>query len=130
MDRSRYDNQSDQWRKRRGAQRRRARLLASIPKRLVFVTVAAMAAYVAQFVVQHSEGAPDINVSHWIGRSPEPIAGVASVIDGDTIEVHGQRIRFGTSGAAAGFKFKAGPGSAHGTDGACIDGHRLCQRQQ
>ena len=94
MDKYRYDNQSAQWRKRRGAQRRRARLLASIPKRLVFVTVAAMAAFVAQFVVQHSEGIPELNVSHWIGRSPAPIAGAASVIDGDTIEVHGQRIRF------------------------------------
>lgn len=26
--------------------------------------------------------------------SPEPIIGVASVVDGDTIEIHGQRIRF------------------------------------
>lgn len=94
MDRSRDDNQSDQWRKRQGAQRRRARLLASIPKRLIFVTVAAMAAFVVQFVVQNSESAPDLNMSRWIGRSPAPIAGVASVIDGDTIEIHGQRIRF------------------------------------
>ncbi|RUV27681.1 MAG: thermonuclease family protein [Mesorhizobium sp.] len=28
------------------------------------------------------------------GSKPAPIAGVASVIDGDTIEIHGQRIRF------------------------------------
>ncbi|TIM21294.1 MAG: thermonuclease family protein [Mesorhizobium sp.] len=94
MDKSRYDNRSDQWRKRQGAQRRRARLIAAIPKRLVFVTVAAAAAFVAQFAVQHSESSPDLHVSNWIGRTPEPIAGVASVIDGDTIEIHGQRIRF------------------------------------
>ena len=125
MDRSRYDNQSDQWRKRRGAQRRRARLLASIPKRLVFVTVAAMAAFVAQFVIQHSEGTPDLKVSHWIGRSPEPIAGVASVIDGDTIEVHGQRIRFNGIDApesrqycddAKGFEYPCGRRSAEALD--------------
>jgi len=52
-----------------------------------------MAAFAAQFAVRHSEGAPDLNVSHWIGPTPAPVAGVASIIDGDTIEIHGQRIR-------------------------------------
>lgn len=125
MDKYRYDNQSDQWRNRQGAQRRRARLLASIPKRLVFVTVAAMAAFVAQFVVQHSEGAPDLNVSHWIGQSPALIAGVASVIDGDTIDIHGQRIRFNGIDApeskqycdnAKGFEYPCGRRSAEALD--------------
>ncbi|WP_256750539.1 thermonuclease family protein [Mesorhizobium sp. Mes31] len=126
MDRSRYDNQSDQWRKRRGAQRRRARLLASIPKRLVFVTLAAMAAFATQFVVQRSEGTPGLSVSHWIGGSPAPITGVASVIDGDTIEVHGQRIRFNGIDApetaqqcedAKGARYHCGANAAAALDG-------------
>ncbi|RVD18167.1 MAG: thermonuclease family protein [Mesorhizobium sp.] len=70
------------------------RMRATVPLRLVFVTVAATVAFVTQFAVQHSEGSSELHVSNWIGRTPEPIAGVASIIDGDTIEIHGQRIRF------------------------------------
>ncbi|RUW55494.1 thermonuclease family protein [Mesorhizobium sp. M1A.F.Ca.ET.072.01.1.1] len=65
-----------------------------MPLRLVFVTVAATAALATQAAMQHSDRIPDIRVSNWLGSKPEPIAGVASVIDGDTIEIHGQRIRF------------------------------------
>jgi endonuclease YncB( thermonuclease family) len=124
MDRSRYDNRSDQWRKQQGKQRRRARLLASVPKRLVFVTAAAVVAFVAQFFVQHSESAPGLNVSHW--RSPAPIVGIASVIDGDTIEVHGQRIRFSGVDApeplqqcddAKGARYRCGAKAAAALDG-------------
>ncbi|MES0024912.1 MULTISPECIES: hypothetical protein [unclassified Mesorhizobium] len=67
--------------------------MAGIPKRLIFVTVAAMSAFVTQFVL-HSSRAPQIHLSSQISLSPGLIAGVASVIDGDTIEIRGQRIRF------------------------------------
>ncbi|RUW62120.1 thermonuclease family protein [Mesorhizobium sp. M7A.F.Ca.US.008.03.1.1] len=52
-----------------------------------------MAAFVALFVEEHSDVAPDLHVSSWVAPKPAPIAGVAAVIDGDTIEIHGQRIR-------------------------------------
>ncbi|WP_419694414.1 thermonuclease family protein [Mesorhizobium muleiense] len=61
--------------------------------RLVFVTVAAIAALITQFMMQRG-GDFNLAVPNWIGSSPAPVIGVASVIDGDTIEIHGQRIRF------------------------------------
>ncbi|MES0108815.1 thermonuclease family protein [Mesorhizobium sp. M0013] len=94
MDKYRYDNRSGQWGNGTATKLRGARQLAGIPKRLIFVTVAAMSAFVTQFVLQHSSRAPEIHLSSQISHSPGLIAGVASVIDGDTIEVHGQRIRF------------------------------------
>ncbi|MFK0690921.1 thermonuclease family protein [Mesorhizobium sp. IMUNJ 23033] len=94
MDRSRHDNRSDQWRKRTGAKRSRALRWASVPRRLIFVTFAAAGALAAQIAMQHSDRLPELNASNWFGPKPEPISGVASVIDGDTIEVRGQRIRF------------------------------------
>jgi endonuclease YncB( thermonuclease family) len=94
LDKSRYENRSGQWRNRTGAKLRRARNLAGIPKRLILVTVAAMAVFVAQFVMQHSDSLRDLNVSKWGESTPAPITAVDSVIDGDTIEIHGQRIRF------------------------------------
>ncbi|MES0179665.1 excalibur calcium-binding domain-containing protein [Mesorhizobium sp. M0025] len=94
MEKYRYDNRSGQWRKRTAIKLRGARQLAGIPKRLIFVTAAAMSAFVTQFVLQHSSRAPEIHLSSQISHSPGLIAGVASVIDGDTIEIHGQRIRF------------------------------------
>lgn len=94
MDRSRHDNRSDQWRKRTGAKRSRALRWASVPRWLIFVAVAAAGALAAQAAMKHADGLREINLHNLIGpKQPEPIAGV-SVIDGDTIEIHGQRIRF------------------------------------
>ncbi len=60
---------------------RRGHQLSGVPKRLIFVTLAATAAYVTQFALKHSDQAPDLSVSHWVGSMPAPIAGVVSVID-------------------------------------------------
>lgn len=76
-----------------GAKRARASRWASVPLRLVLVTVAAASALVTQFVMHNTGSLPEINLQNLIKPKPAAIAGVASVIDGDTIEVHGQRIR-------------------------------------
>ncbi|WP_190234213.1 excalibur calcium-binding domain-containing protein [Mesorhizobium sp. M4A.F.Ca.ET.050.02.1.1] len=94
MDKSRSKNRSGQWRKGNGVGRSRAWRRASVPLGLVFVIMAAAAALATQSAMQHTDRIPDIGVSNWFGSKPEPIGGVASVIDGDTIEAHGQRIRF------------------------------------
>ncbi|MER9925753.1 excalibur calcium-binding domain-containing protein [Mesorhizobium sp. M0048] len=94
MNKSRNDYRSGQRRKRDGAKGSPSWSRASVILLLVVVTVAAAAALSAQSALQHSDRIPDIGVSNFFGSNPEPIAGVASVIDGDTIEVHGQRIRF------------------------------------
>lgn len=126
LDRSRYDNRSDQWRRRTGAKLRRARQLAGVPKRLVLVTVAALAALITQFVLQHSDRLPETNLSNWIGQTTAPIAGVASVIDGDTIQIRGHLIRFSGIDApesqqychdAKGFEYACGRRSAEALDG-------------
>ncbi|MDX8495144.1 thermonuclease family protein [Mesorhizobium sp. VK22B] len=125
MDKSRHDNRSDQWRKRTGARRSRARRWASVPRRLIFVTVAAAGALAVQTAMKHSDGLPDISISNLLGPKPQPITGVASVIDGDTIEIHGQRIRFNGIDApesrqhcddAKGFEYPCGRRSAEALD--------------
>ncbi|WP_292124519.1 hypothetical protein [Mesorhizobium sp.] len=60
-----------------------------MPRRLIFVTVAAAGALAAQTAMKHSDSLPEINLQNLLGPNQQPITGVASVIDGDTIEVHG-----------------------------------------
>ncbi|TPK18324.1 thermonuclease family protein [Mesorhizobium sp. B2-5-7] len=125
IDKSRYDNRSAQWRRRDGAKRSRVRRWASVPLRLVLVTVAATSALVTQFVMHNSGSFPEINLQNIIKPKPVAVAGVASVIDGDTIEVHGQRIRFNGIDApergqycddANGFEYPCGRRSAEALD--------------
>ncbi|TIT04649.1 MAG: thermonuclease family protein, partial [Mesorhizobium sp.] len=61
---------------------------------MIFVTAAAIGAFATETVILHSDRLPDLTPSNWIEPKPAPMTGVASVIDGDTIEIHGQRIRF------------------------------------
>lgn len=125
MDKSRYYNRSDQWRKRTGPKRSRARRWASVPQRLIFATIAAVGALAVLTAMQHSESLHEINLQNLIDTKPGPIIGVASVIDGDTIEVHGQRIRFNGIDApeskqycddAKGFEYPCGRRSADALD--------------
>ncbi|RWM29796.1 MAG: thermonuclease family protein [Mesorhizobium sp.] len=96
-----------------------------MPRRLIFLTVAAAGALAAQTFMQRSDRLPDIGVSNLLGPKSQPITGVASVIDGDTIEVHGQRIRFNGIDApesrqycddAKGFEYSCGRRSAEALD--------------
>ncbi|MES0049273.1 thermonuclease family protein [Mesorhizobium sp. M0053] len=125
IDKSRYDNRSDQWRRRTGANRSRAKRWASVPLCLVLVTVAAASALVTQFVMHNGGSLPEINLQNLIKPKPVAVAGVASVIDGDTIEIHDQRIRFNGIDApesrqycddAKGFEYPCGRRSAEALD--------------
>ncbi|MDG4854563.1 MULTISPECIES: thermonuclease family protein [unclassified Mesorhizobium] len=96
-----------------------------MPLRLVLVTVAAFSALVTQFVMHNSGSLPEVNLQNIIKPRPVSIAGVASVIDGDTIEIHGQRVRFNGIDApesrqycddAKGFEYPCGRRSAEALD--------------
>ncbi|TPL88653.1 hypothetical protein [Mesorhizobium sp. B2-3-12] len=60
MNKYRYGNRSNQWRKRTGAGHPRARRWASVPLRLIFVAVAAASALAAQTAMKHS--LPELNL--------------------------------------------------------------------
>ncbi|CDX60019.1 hypothetical protein MPL1032_30015 [Mesorhizobium plurifarium] len=75
--------------------------------------------------MQRSDSSPAINLQNLVGPKPQPITGVGSVIDGDTIEIHGQRIRFNGINApesrqycddAKGFEYPCGRRSAQALD--------------
>lgn len=125
IDVSRYGNGSDRSRRRISPKRSRAKRWASVPLRLMLVTVAAASAFVTQFVMHNSGSLPEINLQNIIKPKPVAIAGVGSVIDGDTIEIHGQRIRFNGIDApesrqycddAKGFEYPCGRRSAEALD--------------
>ncbi|MEI9403151.1 thermonuclease family protein [Mesorhizobium argentiipisi] len=116
-------DQANRWRKRKRPGRR-GQSRSNAPLRLVFVTVAAAAAFGTQFLISHGQMLPS-PVSTWLNPLPPPIGGRASVIDGDTIEIAGQRIRFNGIDApeskqycddAKGFEYPCGRQAAQAVD--------------
>lgn len=126
MDEPHCDSRSGQGHQRTGAKRSSALRLASRRPRLFLFIVAVVGALPAQMGIQRSADVSDAGISNLTGPKPELIIGVASVIDGDTIEVHGQRIRFNGIDApesrqycddAKGFEYPCGRRSAEALDG-------------
>ncbi|WP_287286351.1 thermonuclease family protein [Mesorhizobium sp.] len=91
-------NQADRWRRRAG-RRRPSRRLPRPLLGLIFLGVGTLAAAVTQFAIQSTAGQQNTSglqstITNWTEPLPGPMEGRASVIDGDTVEIAGQRIRF------------------------------------
>ncbi|MER9145843.1 hypothetical protein NKH92_24610 [Mesorhizobium sp. M0871] len=89
-------NQADRWRKRAG-RRMLSRRLPRPLLGLLLLGVGTLAAAVTQFAIQSTSGlitGIQSTITTWTEPLPGPMEGRASVIDGDTVEIAGQRIRF------------------------------------
>ncbi|WP_246804836.1 thermonuclease family protein [Mesorhizobium mediterraneum] len=91
---------------------------------LIFLGVGTLAAAVTQFVIQSTAGL-ESTVTNWIEPPPSVMEGRASVIDGDTVEIKGKRIRFNGIDApesrqycsdAKGFEYPCGRRAAQALD--------------
>ncbi|WP_164547111.1 MULTISPECIES: thermonuclease family protein [unclassified Mesorhizobium] len=63
---------------------------------IISLAIAALAAsaYAAFSLTEGSHNELGTAIAHWTAVNAPAIVGTASVVDGDTIEIHGQRIRF------------------------------------
>lgn len=120
--RHRGADQADRWRKRAG----RRMPSRQLPRRLgfIFLGVGTLAAAVAQFVIQSTAGLRS-TITNWTEPLPHAMQGRASVIDGDTVEIAGKRIRFSGIDApesrqycedAKGFEYSCGRRAAQALD--------------
>ncbi|WP_287204057.1 thermonuclease family protein [Mesorhizobium sp.] len=91
-------NQADRWRRRAG-RRMPSRRLPRPLLGLILLGAGTLAAAVTQFAIQSTAGqqstaALQSTITNWTEPLPGPMQGRASVIDGDTVEIAGQRVRF------------------------------------
>ncbi|MER9623289.1 thermonuclease family protein [Mesorhizobium sp. M0222] len=93
MSRPYRKNPSNRWQRPTGAKLWR-RQFASIPAALGLLAVAGVTAFLAPSAAQHSDNVSVASPPKAGRTAAASLTGIASVIDGDTIEIHGQRIRF------------------------------------